>query len=113
MQLFDEYDTEAAVTDRHDWHKMGCTPEVYCSLALAGEAGELANKVKKVHRDHGGIWTPELRRDAMLELGDVLWYASRLAFYLGYSMVQVAIENIKKLRDRQARGTLAGSGDHR
>ena len=85
----------------------------YPILGLVGEAGELANKYKKVLRDDGGILHPEKRKDMIKELGDVLWYVAALARDLGADLDDVARENIEKLRDRQARGVIGGSGDNR
>lgn len=82
----------------------------YCALGLVGEAGEVANKVKKILRDGD---TAELRTAIRGELGDVLWYAARLADELGVSLTTVAADNLDKLRDRKARGVLGGSGDNR
>lgn len=84
---------------------------VYPALGLAGEAGEVADKVKKILRDD--IDSPEYREQIMLELGDVLWYAAVLAHDLGYDLETVARRNLDKLRARQQRGTLHGSGDDR
>ncbi|WP_243094265.1 nucleoside triphosphate pyrophosphohydrolase family protein [Thermus thalpophilus] len=86
---------------------------LYPTLGLVGEAGELANKVKKVLRDQGGTLTPEAREAILQELGDVLWYVAQVATDLGESLDAVAQANLAKLRSRQARGTLGGSGDHR
>lgn len=83
----------------------------YPALGLAGEAGEVADKVKKMLRDN--IDSPEYREQIMLELGDVLWYAAVLASDLGYDLETVANRNLEKLRGRQKRGTLHGAGDHR
>lgn len=83
---------------------------IYPALGLAGEAGEVANKVKKLVRGD----TISLNRDEMIgELGDVLWYLAVLAEDLGISLNVVAERNLKKLADRKARGVLQGSGDNR
>ena len=84
---------------------------VYPALGLAGEAGEVADKVKKILRD--GVDSPEYREQIMLELGDVLWYTAVLAHDLGYNLETVARHNVEKLKARQQRGTLHGSGDDR
>jgi len=86
----------------------------YTVLGLVGEAGELAQKVKKRLRDAGGDLTaPDFRRDMMLELGDCLWYVARLAEELGYGLDEAAQANLDKLAERRLRGTLQGSGDGR
>ncbi len=84
---------------------------VYCALGLAGEAGEIANKVKKLLRDgDGGL----KRRAIAYECGDVLWYIPRLLHELGeFQLESVARENLEKLLGRKERGTLHGSGDIR
>lgn len=86
---------------------------VYVTLGLAGEAGEIANKVKKILRDDDGVITNEKRAELADELGDVLWYASQLATELGTSLGYVMETNLRKLQDRQVRGTLGGAGDGR
>lgn len=86
---------------------------VYPALGLAGEAGEVANKVKKIVRDHGGRLTPEIKEALIGELGDVLWYVAGLATELDVDLDMVAADNLAKLQSRQARGKLGGSGDQR
>lgn len=85
----------------------------YAVLGLNGEAGEVADKVKKVLRDSGGILDVDTRAAIAAELGDVLWYVSAVANQLGTSLGEVAAANLEKLRSRQARGALTGSGDNR
>lgn len=85
----------------------------YTALGLTGEAGEIANKVKKILRDSGGEVSSEVRKDLSKELGDVLWYLTRLADEIGYSLHQIAQENVDKLNSRKQRGVLGGSGDNR
>jgi NTP pyrophosphatase (non-canonical NTP hydrolase) len=86
---------------------------VYPTLGLAGEAGELANKVKKVIRDDGNELSPEKRDAILAEVGDVLWYCSAICSDLDASLEAIAEENIAKLQSRAARNVLAGSGDNR
>jgi NTP pyrophosphatase (non-canonical NTP hydrolase) len=86
---------------------------VYPTLGLTGEAGEIANKVKKISRDEGGVLTEETRSKITDELGDVLWYVAQLATELGVALDAVAEKNIEKLYSRLERGTLHGSGDNR
>lgn len=85
----------------------------YLALAICGEAGELADKVKKVIRDkQGQFYIPDLTAIAM-ELGDILWYAANLAKVLGYDLSDIAQLNIEKINGRVERGTIHGEGDNR
>lgn len=85
----------------------------YCALGLAGEAGEVADKVKKVLRDSGEVLTEQARQGLSAEIGDVLWYLFRCCAELGLDFEQVARENVEKLTSRQLRGVIGGSGDAR
>lgn len=86
---------------------------IYPALGINGEAGEVAEKVKKIYRDHSGIMDDDARRAIMKELGDVLWYVAVMAHDIGYSLQEVANANIEKLKSRQQRGKLNGNGDER
>lgn len=89
-------------------------PVIYPTIGLAGEAGEVSDKVKKVLRDHDSDFKDDdIRRGIALELGDVLWYVATLARDLGFTLQEVATLNINKLRSRAERGKLSGSGDER
>lgn len=82
-------------------------------LGLVGEAGEAADKVKKIIRDKGGYASEEDREAIVKELGDVLWYVANVARYLDVSLSEVAEKNIDKLESRKRRNKLHGSGDDR
>jgi NTP pyrophosphatase (non-canonical NTP hydrolase) len=86
---------------------------LYPTLGLCGEAGEVAEKVKKMIRDDGGELTPQRRQALAGELGDVLWYVAQLATEAGLELGEVAEGNLAKLRSRQERAVLQGSGDER
>ncbi len=81
---------------------------IYPALGLAGEAGEVANQVKKILRDNAGELTPERRAKIIDELGDVLWYAAALASDIGVSLEEVAAMNLAKLARRFDTGTIQG-----
>ena len=72
----------------------------YPTLGLTGEAGEVANIVKKIQRDHGGVINDETRGKLRDELGDVLWYISACADELGMTLDEIAAFNVDKLAKR-------------
>jgi NTP pyrophosphatase (non-canonical NTP hydrolase) len=82
-------------------------------LGLVGEAGEIAEKVKKLVRDDNSDLARLDRDDMAAEIGDVLWYSAVLANFLDLSLNDVAQRNVDKLADRQRRAVLGGSGDQR
>lgn len=86
---------------------------VYPTLGLTGEAGEVADKVKKVIRDNALQFTDDRRLEIAKELGDVMWYCATLAHDLGYTLDCIAQMNVDKLRSRKERHILHGSGDNR
>lgn len=86
---------------------------VYPVLGLAGESGEVADKVKKTIRDHGGVFDESIRTEIAKEAGDIMWYLAALARELGISLEDIARMNIDKITSRQKRGKLHGDGDNR
>jgi NTP pyrophosphatase (non-canonical NTP hydrolase) len=86
---------------------------IYPALGICGEAGEVAEKVKKLIRDEGGILTDPVREKIALELSDVCWYLAVLAYELDFTLEEVMQINLDKLASRQERGVLSGSGDNR
>ena len=86
---------------------------VYPTLGLSGEAGEVAEKIKKVIRDKNGVMDDESREMIKKELGDVLWYVAQLASELKLPLDDIAEKNIEKLYSRMERGRINGSGDNR
>lgn len=82
---------------------------MYLALGLCGEAGEVAEKIKKVYRDNKAVNHEELAK----ELGDVAWYWARLCEAIQFRCDDVLLKNVKKLTSRQERNVLRGSGDNR
>ena len=111
MKTFDEYEEEAMNTAVYDGEV------IYPTLGLVSEAGEVADKIKKLMRDEdidlGFEMSEEQRRAVALEVSDCLWYVTALASDLGYSLEDIANMNIEKLRDRKDRNAIHGSGDER
>ena len=85
----------------------------YPALGLAGEAGEVCEKIKKIMRDQKGFITQENEDELVKELGDVLWYVANIASEINRNMSEIAEVNLQKLEDRKNRGKLQGSGDNR
>jgi NTP pyrophosphatase (non-canonical NTP hydrolase) len=113
---FSEYQKIAITTElmeRSD--KLNASDAAFIAklLGLSGEAGEVAEKFKKIIRDRGGVITAEDTQEVIKELGDVLWYISAIADYLGVSLEEVASNNLNKVLSRKVRGQSHGSGDNR
>ena len=104
MSDFNAYQRSASRTAIYpDEHRI-----LYPALGLAGEAGEVANKVKKIVRDG------KLDKEAIgSELGDCLWYIAAVCRDLGLNMGEVASDNLDKLAKRKQNNTLKGNGDNR
>jgi NTP pyrophosphatase (non-canonical NTP hydrolase) len=116
MPTFDEYQLKAAETAVHpgsDNGYGGIDAATYLALGLNGEAGEVAEVIKKVLRDDAGAFTAVTKDKLLKEMGDVLWYLARLADVTGFSLEVVAQFNLDKLADRKQRLVLNGSGDNR
>lgn len=86
---------------------------LYPALGMAGEAGEVANKVKKIIRDGANNQPEDWREQLAGEIGDVLWYCAALAHDLNIPLALIAAQNKDKLAARKQKGTLSGSGDKR
>lgn len=89
----------------------------YLALGIAGEAGEVSEKVKKFIRDTQFAGIGDLgkgqKRELALEVGDVLWYIAQVATEIGYDLEEVAEMNITKTHSRMHRDKLGGDGDNR
>lgn len=86
---------------------------IYPALGLAGETGEVIEKIKKLMRDKDKIIDDNFKSDISKEMGDVLWYLSQLASEFNLSLDDIASLNIEKLLSRKERGKLHGDGDDR
>ena len=86
---------------------------IYPTLGLAGETGEVAEKIKKVIRDNNGMVDSEKKEEIAKELGDVLWYLAQLSTELKLDFDYIAEKNLEKLKSRQERNRLHGNGDNR
>jgi NTP pyrophosphatase (non-canonical NTP hydrolase) len=108
-----EYQADAATTMIYKWKI------IYPALGLASEAGEVADKIKKLIRDENIKFdgkeelSDRQRAEILYELGDVLWYVAALSRDLGVSLNELAHMNLEKLRLRQMANKLNGSGDNR
>lgn len=108
---FDEYQKKALTTvisSESEFRDL-----LHWVLGINGEAGEIAEKVKKIIRDKKGEVSKEDKAELAKEIGDVLWYLAVFAHHLGVSLDKVAEQNLDKLQSRKARGVLQGSGDNR
>ena len=111
---FDDYQKKASKYDlakaTKDLKDAGFIEKV---LGLVGEAGETADKIKKLIRDKDGAISEEDCELVIKELGDTLWYIASVSRYLGVSLSEVAKGNLEKLEDRFQRNRLQGEGDKR
>ncbi len=100
---------------------------MYPALGLAGEVGELgekvlqmavcagkcANQVKKIIRDDDCECDTPRKHAIGKEIGGILWYCAAVASDIGLSLADIAQENLDILADRKKRGVIQGSGDNR
>ena len=107
---FDEYQEQSKGTAQYSDF---VPPWVYLAMGLAGESGEVVDKLKKVARNTNGVFSDEAKLELQKELGDVLWYVSQLCEELGLSLDEVARMNRAKLEDRKTRGVIKSRGDNR
>jgi NTP pyrophosphatase (non-canonical NTP hydrolase) len=90
---------------------------VYPTLGLAGETGEVVEKIKKLMRNDGVVAAKDIpeekRAEVAKEMGDVLWYLAQLGTELGVTLEEAATKNLEKLASRRERGVLHSEGDNR
>ena len=105
---FDEYQKKALATALPSAKSL-----TYTALGLNGEAGEVADKIKKWIRDNNSE-EEKLDKAALAdEIGDILWYLAMMSNMIGYNLGDIAKMNNDKLASRMERGKLKGSGDTR
>jgi NTP pyrophosphatase (non-canonical NTP hydrolase) len=104
-------DKAMSVTDQEDWLRF--LSLAYAAGKLNGEAGEIAEEVFKALRDDSAELSMERVDRIAKELGDVLYYVARIAHEIGFTLEEVAEQNMKKLRDRKERGVISGRGSGR
>ena len=107
------YQTFTATTAIYKENLTDTESILYCTLGLAGEVGEIAEKFKKKLRKGGKLTEFINSEDIKKELGDVAWYLARLSAELGIGLDDVLETNKAKLQSRQTRGVLHGEGDNR
>lgn len=111
---FEEYQQQAISTLTTDHAYGDISAELMAQiLGLVGESGEVAEKVKKLVRDHDGRISDEARKELLKELGDILWYVNAVSHLLGSNINDVAKNNLEKVLSRKSRGTTKGAGDNR
>lgn len=108
---FDEYQKKAKTTSTIN--PKSVTAPYYFALGLNGEAGEIAEKMKKIIRNHDNDMSQLDLDDFKKELGDVLWYVSMMSTQVGLSLEDVANTNLAKLADRKVRNVIKSTGDNR
>lgn len=108
---FDEYQKQALTTAENDYEPL--MEKTIWAMGVAGEAGEVVEKWKKIVAYKGGKIGDEDLAELAKELGDVVWYIAVFAHTLGLSFDDVMQRNVKKLQDRKKRKVIRGAGDNR
>lgn len=111
---FDEYQKQALTTAHVDPQYAGTLMEqTIWAMGVAGEAGEVVEKWKKIVAYKEGNISPEERKELGKELADVVWYIAVMADSLGLSFDEIMQVNVAKLADRKKRNVIKGKGDNR
>jgi len=108
---FDEYQKQALTTAVNSYEPL--MAKTIWAMGVAGEAGEVVEKWKKIVAYKDGVVTAEDKAELAKELGDVVWYIAVFASELGLSFEDVMQVNVEKLKSRKTRGTIKGKGDNR
>jgi NTP pyrophosphatase (non-canonical NTP hydrolase) len=110
---FEEYQKQALTTDHSRDVDTTSTDFFAIVLGLAGEAGEVSEKFKKIYWHKKGVWDEDDKKMIAKELGDILWYVSSLSNHVGIPLEEIAKGNLDKLKSRIERGMHLGNGDNR
>jgi NTP pyrophosphatase (non-canonical NTP hydrolase) len=108
---FDEYQKRALTTAGNNYDPL--MVKTIWAMGVAGEAGEVVEKWKKIIAYQDGKVTEDDLAELAKELGDVVWYIAVMADSLGLSFDDVMQRNVEKLKNRQSRGVIRGAGDNR
>ena len=106
----DDYQEQALDTDSYSDNKFNIE---YKALGLYDEAEKVSDKIKKVFKDYDSKLDENKAHEIAKELGDCLWYISRIAAAIGFELSDIAKLNVDKLSKRKTEGKLHGSGDNR
>lgn len=114
-KLTEEEQKESLISDSTDMVNLKVTDVryIYAALGLVGEAGEVAEKIKKFVRNNKGHYSSEELEELRKELGDVLWYLAELCTFFKMDLSDVANANIYKLQSRIKRDKICSEGDNR
>lgn len=111
---FNEYQKQALTTAYTDpEYEDTLMDKTIWVMGIAGEAGEVVEKWKKIVAYKNGNITNDDTQELKKELGDIVWYIAVLAHSLGISLEEVMQLNVEKLKDRKKRGVIKGQGDNR
>lgn len=108
---FDEYQKLALTTAINNYEPL--MQRTIWAMGVAGEAGEIVEKWKKIVAYDDGKVSDEKLAELSKELADVVWYIAVMADSLGLSFNEIMAQNVEKLKSRKARGVLKGRGDNR
>lgn len=108
---FDEYQKQALATAHKTYDPL--MQRTIWAMGVAGEAGEVVEKWKKIVAYDGGKVSEERLAELAKELADVVWYVAVMADSLGLSFDEIMQQNVEKLKSRKARGVITGRGDNR
>jgi NTP pyrophosphatase (non-canonical NTP hydrolase) len=108
---FDEYQKQALTTADNDYEPL--MEKTIWAMGVAGEAGEVVEKWKKIVAYKNGEVSEEDRAELAKELGDVVWYIAVMAHSLGLTLEDIMQRNVEKLKSRKQRGVIRGKGDNR